>query len=132
MAKIDYTEPEREAKPLPNRTRFCLGRGRFSEGAKVEANGDRGAAVVEGGQVLQRQTRHRAHGQGLAQDVFTEASQPLMVGKDDKLFAYVYLDPANPPKAIMLQFHTSDWLHRANWGDEDAIPSATKARRRNC
>src|SRR5439155_23358768 len=32
----------------------------------------------------------------------------------------------NPPKAIMLQYHTSEWLHRANWGDEDAIPFGDK------
>jgi hypothetical protein len=50
----------------------------------------------------------------------------LLVGKGDTLFAYVYLDPANPPKAIMLQYHTSEWLHRANWGDEDAIPFGDK------
>src|SRR5436190_346701 len=34
---------------------------------------------------------------GLAQDFFTGADQPLLVGKGDILFAYVYLDPANPP-----------------------------------
>jgi len=58
---------------------------------------------------------------GIAQDFFIGASQPLIFGKGDKVFAYVYLDPANPPKAIMLQYHTREWLHRANWGDEDLI-----------
>jgi hypothetical protein len=37
------------------------------------------------------------------------------------LFAHVYLDPKDPPKEIMLQWHTSGWLHRAYWG-ENAIP----------
>src|SRR6185369_6043709 len=50
------------------------------------------------------------------QVVFTEASQGLVVGEGDKLFAYVHIDPANPPKEIMLQWHTSNWLHRAYWG----------------
>lgn len=37
----------------------------------------------------------------------------------DKLFTYVYLDPASPPKAIMLQFHAgSNWNHRGYWGDD--------------
>jgi hypothetical protein len=64
---------------------------------------------------------------GLAQDFFTGAAQPLLIGKQDTLFAYAYLDPTNPPKAIMLQFHTSEWLHRANWGDAEAIPYGDKA-----
>jgi hypothetical protein len=50
----------------------------------------------------------------------------MIVGKGDKLFAYVFVDPEDPPKAIMLQYHTSEWLHRANWGDDDAIPYGEK------
>src|SRR5581483_6532928 len=43
------------------------------------------------------------------------------VGAGDKLFAYVYLDPANPPREIMLQWHSDTWKHRAYWGD-NVIP----------
>jgi len=57
----------------------------------------------------------------LQQVVLQEAKPGLRVGAGDKLFAYVYLDPANPPKEIMLQWHTSGWLHRAYWG-ENVIP----------
>jgi hypothetical protein len=53
--------------------------------------------------------------------VLQDAKPGLRVGAGDKLFAYVYLDPANPPKEIMLQWHTSGWLHRAYWG-ENVIP----------
>src|SRR5207237_631047 len=49
------------------------------------------------------------------------AKPGLKVGAGDTLFAHVYLDPKNPPKAIMLQWHTSNWLHRAYWG-ENLIP----------
>ncbi len=59
--------------------------------------------------------------QALQQVVLQEANPPLTVGAGDKLFAFVFLDPANPPKQIMLQWHTSNWLHRAYWG-EDLIP----------
>jgi hypothetical protein len=58
---------------------------------------------------------------GLQQCVLTEAKSPLQVGPGDALFAYVYLDPKNPPKEIMLQWHSTGWLHRAYWG-ENAIP----------
>ena len=35
------------------------------------------------------------------------------------LFAYVWLDPQNPPQAIMLQFYDGKrWDHRAYWGGD--------------
>ncbi len=57
----------------------------------------------------------------MTQHYFTEAKPGLRVGEGDVLFAYVYLDPANPPKAVMLQFNDGSWEHRAVWG-EDIIP----------
>ena len=42
---------------------------------------------------------------GLSQHLFTGARHPLVIGDGDKLFAHVFLDPANPPEEIMLQFH---------------------------
>ena len=63
---------------------------------------------------------------GLSQHFFTGANPGLKIGDGDILFAYVYLDPANPPKSIMLQFNDGSWDHRMNWGDEDAIPFGVK------
>lgn len=57
----------------------------------------------------------------LDQHFFTGATSPLAIGEGDELFAYVYLDPANPPKTIMLQFNDGTWEHRVYFG-EDAIP----------
>jgi hypothetical protein len=54
---------------------------------------------------------------GLRQLVCVEASPPLRVGEGDRLFAHVYLDPKNPPREIMLQWHSDTWRHRAYWGD---------------
>ena len=54
---------------------------------------------------------------GLSQHFFTEADPPLAVGEGDKLFAYVYLDPIEPPKEIMLQWNDGSWEHRAVWGE---------------
>ena len=55
---------------------------------------------------------------GMHQHYFDYTSQPVSVGVGDVLFAYVYLDPANPPSEIMLQFHSPNglWEHRAYWG----------------
>jgi mono/diheme cytochrome c family protein len=58
---------------------------------------------------------------GLSQQYFEGAPKGLRVGQGDKLFAYVYLDPANPPREVMLQWNTGQWQHRAYWG-ENLIP----------
>lgn len=71
---------------------------------------------------------------GLTQFYFDSANPGLTIGEGDKLFAYVWLDPKNPPKTVMLQFYGSSdprsfaqgvsWEHRAFWG-EDQIPWGT-------
>ncbi len=129
-AKINYTEPEKRAPVMVTNPAadFVWVEDEFPKGAKVEASGEGGAVKwVEGEKVHSGKRAIKRTDKGLAQDFFTQAAQPLLVGKNAKLFAYVYLDPTNPPKAIMLQYYTSDWLHRANWGDEDAIPFGDKS-----
>jgi cytochrome c551/c552 len=69
-----------------------------------------------------RSLRIRVEGQG--QRVFMEAKPSLLVGTNDVLFAYVYLDPTDPPREIMLQWNTGDWTHRAYWG-ENRVPFGT-------
>lgn len=63
----------------------------------------------------------RRQAKGLSQHFFDSAAPGLKIGEGDKLFAYVYLDPKDPPKEIMLQFNDGSWEHRAYWG-EDVIP----------
>lgn len=54
---------------------------------------------------------------GLHEHYFAWAAEPLKPGSNAELFAYVYLDPAQPPSEIMLQwFEDSSWEHRAYWG----------------
>ena len=74
----------------------------------------------------------KSHGRtskGLGQHYFTGAKPGLKVAEKDVLFTYVYLDPANPPKTIMLQVIDDSWLHRAYWGenlinvDQDNTPA---------
>lgn len=58
----------------------------------------------------------------LSQHFFTGATTGLKIGEGDKLFAYCYLDPKNPPKGVMLQFNDGTWEHRAYWGEKNIIP----------
>ena len=55
--------------------------------------------------------------EGLAQHTFTGAKPGLTVGQGDVLFAHVWIDEANPPRQIMLQFNDGTWEHRAYWGE---------------
>ena len=68
---------------------------------------------------------HYRKSEKTSQHFFSSAQNPLRVAKGDKLFTYVYLDPKNPPKAVMLQFNTDGWDHRAFWG-EDLIEMGSK------
>jgi hypothetical protein len=64
---------------------------------------------------------------------FWNSPQKLQVNTNDTMFAYVYLDPSNPPQEVMLQWYSDDaeqWEHRAFWGT-DTIQwgqSGTKSR----
>ncbi|HUW83262.1 MAG TPA: Calx-beta domain-containing protein, partial [Phycisphaerae bacterium] len=53
---------------------------------------------------------------GEHQHYFTDATETLAVDTGDTLIAYVYLDPANVPSEIMLQWNDGSWEHRAYWG----------------
>jgi len=78
--------------------------------------------VLSGGSSLQ----HRA-ANGV-QDVFESSTPSLTIPPNATLFAYIYLDPANPPIEVMLQFNTGSWEHRAVWGDPDAIDWGEKGK----
>ncbi|MDP7656624.1 MAG: DUF1549 and DUF1553 domain-containing protein, partial [Roseibacillus sp.] len=72
---------------------------------------------VHSGQIARRQENA-----GLVQHIVDAAKKPVTLGKGEHLFAYVWLDPKNPPRQIMLQFNADNsWEHRAWWG-EDLIP----------
>jgi RHS repeat-associated protein len=64
---------------------------------------------------------------GIHQHFFIGATQTLQVGVGDRLYAYVYLDPANMPSEVMLQWYSSEggWEHRAYWGADNIIDWGT-------
>ena len=73
------------------------------------------------GPVASGQRAWRRQDKGLAQDVIEAGPEPLVLPQSPKLFAYVHLDPSDPPKAVMLQYKTGDWKYRVVWGDYDVI-----------
>ena len=94
------------------------------DGAKPTANGTQPWTFItkDQGPVFLGQRAHTRTAQGLDQHYFTDAAFGLTIDEGDRLFAYVWIDPQNPPKAIMLQFHAQgNWNHRVHWG-ENLIP----------
>ena len=54
----------------------------------------------------------------------------ISVEAGQMLFAWVRLDPEDPPKAVMLQCHAAgSWEHRAVWGSDDIVYGLSDASR---
>ena len=75
---------------------------------------------------------YRRSGAEVGQHYFDNAREPLKIDERAKLFAYVYLDPTNAPKEIMMQWKQEGWDHRAYWGEDriDYGSPNTASRRR--
>ncbi|MCH8541695.1 MAG: hypothetical protein LAT58_13130, partial [Opitutales bacterium] len=54
---------------------------------------------------------------GQHEATFNWAWDTLAVKTGESLFAYVYLDPVNPPSQIMISLNSGNWEHRAYWGE---------------
>jgi hypothetical protein len=87
-------------------------------GATTDGTGGSGAAwkwVTE--PVFSGTRAHTQGGEGRQRQHYAlGAKEPLHVEPSDVLFTYVYLNPKDPPKEIMLQWNAGDWEHRAFWG----------------
>ena len=71
------------------------------------------------GQVRSGKRSRRQSSDGLVQHLFQDAEEKIEVDENTRFYAWVHLDPKNPPDAIMLQFNNGNWDHRAVWGTDD-------------
>lgn len=112
--EFEYVEPAEPSEPtLAEPVEFVWVDGKVPEGAKA----DGGWQFVDAPGRSDKKAAKRSEA-GRSQHLFTGANPPLRIAEGDRLFAYVYLDADNPPKQIMLQFHTGSWDHRAFWGED--------------
>jgi len=88
-------------------------------GAGGHAERDRWNWVTENPAPFSGARAHQADiAAGRHHHFFAPADTPLDVAAGETLFAYVYLDPANPPRQIMLTWLADNhWEHRAYWGE---------------
>ncbi len=123
VAGIDYADPASQSPPPERKTVETVWfEDAFPVGAKPQAAGDplllvtkQDGEVFSGGAALKRTARNT-----VAQDFFSGGAE-FVVPKDGRLFVHCHLDPGDPPRAIMVQFHVGGWNHRAVWGEQGAI-----------
>lgn len=94
----------------------------FPAGAKVGVAGEPTQFVSKDkGPVFSGNAALKRTAKGVAQDYFSTGGT-FEVPPNGKLSVQCFIDEKNPPSAVMLQFHTAGWNHRAVWGEEGAIP----------
>lgn len=125
-AKIAYTDPATLSPPPPaQEVETVWMEDDFPKGAETKVNeGNHPLTWVakDSGPVFSGERALKRGGKELAQDFYQGGAAPLNVPAAARVFVNVFLDPADPPEAVMIQFHTGGWMHRAVWGNATAIP----------
>jgi hypothetical protein len=124
-AAIQYVDPEADTEPPAEdaakdprkRTDYVWIDDAAPAGAALQPSAGDWEFVAAPAPVFSGENSMKRTAEGLSQHFFTGANPELIVSKGDTFFAYVYLDPDNPPKEIMLQWNDGTWEHRAYWGD---------------
>jgi hypothetical protein len=126
QAAVVYVDPATaDPKPQPERLETVWLDDEFPPGAAVKSSGghptawltgDAAAGVLSGQRSLERTAS------GIGQDFYEAGAAEIVVRPNEEIFAHVWLDPANPPKSVMIQFNTGEWKHRAVWGEPNVIP----------
>jgi hypothetical protein len=129
VSKVVYNDPSlADPKPQASSTEVVWMEDDYPAGGNFAGapghpttfvSADQGEKVLSGKRALKRSDP------GLSQDVWGPSNASVSVPVQATLFAHVFIDPANPPKSVMLQYHRNGWLHRAVWGEYEAIPWGT-------
>jgi len=125
-AEVTYTDPASvEPKPPVQETETIWIEDDFPAGAKAQANGNTPPTTwitAADGPVFKGERALKRSAPELGQDFYSGGAAPFEVPVGARFFFEVYLDPADPPEAVMIQFHTGKWESRAVWGNPDIIP----------
>ncbi|MES2570906.1 MAG: PSD1 and planctomycete cytochrome C domain-containing protein [Verrucomicrobiota bacterium] len=95
----------------------------FPAGVKPQVNEGSAALMLVGGEGMAPASGKRAikrTAKGIGQDFFSGGAT-FTIPKDGIISVMARTDGADLPRAIMLQFHTGEWSHRAVWGEEGVI-----------
>jgi hypothetical protein len=125
LAEIQYVDPVSMTPPQTKKTSeeiwFEDG---FPAAANIQASGGPPLTLVDKqqGEVFSGQRAiTRTAADVVAQDFFDRGGDFVVPG-GGKFFVHCFLDPDDPPQAIMIQFHAGGWKNRAVWGEQEKIP----------
>ncbi|MDF1812103.1 MAG: PSD1 and planctomycete cytochrome C domain-containing protein [Verrucomicrobiales bacterium] len=124
IQKIKYTDPASLTPAPPATTTETIWfEDGFPKGAKLHSNGGPPVQFVtkENGKVYSGERAIKRTADATVAQDFCTGMGSYPIPASGKIFVYCYLDPENPPRAIMLQFHTGGWKNRAIWGTQDKI-----------
>ncbi|TWU01429.1 PSD1 and planctomycete cytochrome C domain-containing protein [Neorhodopirellula pilleata] len=120
-----YQDPaEQTPPPHPEIVKTVWFDDGFPSGAKLASSGGPLTLISKSdGNVFSGEValHRRAKPSTVEQDYYSSGAKPFSIPDGGKIFVHCYLDPEDVPDAIMVQFHTKGWEHRAMWGREDAI-----------
>jgi len=122
LSKFKYEDPaDLKPSPKPEISKSIWFEDDFPEGKLITVGGDvkftnqKEGPVFKGKKSLTRTVKNT-----VGQDVLTGVKN-LIIPRNGTFFVHCFLDPENPPEAIMLQFFVNGWNHRAVWGDHEKI-----------
>jgi hypothetical protein len=125
LTEVKYTDPATMDPPPPAKESETVWiEDDFPKGAKAQHNDGTletmWVTAAEGGQVLSGERSLVRSATGIGQD-FYEGGTEFDVPIGARFFFNVYLDPTDPPAAVMIQLHRGSWEHRAVWGNAEVI-----------
>jgi hypothetical protein len=116
QATVEYVEPAEPVQRIFNEpTDYVWIEDGLPAGAKATSKAWKFAGDPQ--PVFSGKLSNELVAKGVEQNVMENVPEKLVVAEGDTLFCHVYVDPENPPKQIMLQFHSGNWEHRAYWGE---------------
>jgi len=120
VASVKYADPaEQTPRPEPVVTGQLWFEDGFPPGAKAGASGHPLQLTGAPDPVFSGKVSLKRSGAGMAQDYYESGAEPLVVPPQASVFLMVYLDPADPPEEVMIQFLSGGtWKHRAVWGQD--------------
>jgi len=121
LSKFKYEDPaDQNPKPKPEISKTIWFEDDFPEGELVTAGDVKFTIQSEGPVFSGNKSLTRTVKNKVGQDVLTEAKN-LTIPRNGTFFVHCFLDPENPPEAIMIQFYVNGWNHRAVWGNHEKI-----------
>jgi len=124
LEKLNYVDPA-TVKPAPpvQTSEVVWFDDAFPAAANVQSSGGHATTFVtkKDGPVFSGEKALKRTGDSVAQDFFDTGAK-FEIPPNGKFSVQCYIDPANKPKSVMVQFYVGGWNHRAVWGEEGAIP----------